>query len=405
MKTRPLIGSVFILIIAGMGLARASGFALSELSIAGLSEGDALVANTTTLGALAYNPAAMAFHDSGYNIGLFGIYDRTEVTPAGGSGAVSATTPSWETLPNLFGFYKISSHIRFGLGVNEPYGLQISWPAQTFPELAVGPGTALAPTYTAVRLFDVSPSLSYRMGPVAIDVGADYYDTQKAALQTPAASMTGSGEKFGGHIGFLAQLGQVSFGANYRSATNILLNGTLSESGGSIPINTVLHLPWQFALGVHDAITPKIGMEFDFDRTGWNRFTDIVVTTAGTGGAALTTSSYNWQPANAYRLGLEYALSEDVQLRAGYAYDETGATNTDFSARIPDANRQDLSFGASQRLGAWSLSAGYMYVHFDTRTYTSGTLPTTDPNGTSAYNGTYKTHAQLFGVSISRRFS
>jgi len=408
MHIRPLLGSVFLLVVAGVGAAQASGFALSELSIAGLSEGDALVANTTTLGALAYNPAAMAFHKGGYNVGLFGISDHTEVTPTGGNGTVVATTPHWETLPNLFWFQKVASHMRFGFGVNEPYGMQISWPAQTFPQLAQAPGSALAPTYTGLRLFDVSPSLSYRLGAIAIDLGADYYNAHRTTLGTPTTTISGSGEEVGGHIGFLAQLGQIGLGANYRSASNVPLDGTLDQTGVSIPINAVLHLPWQFALGVHDTLTQKLGIEFDFNRTGWSRFTNIVVTpapAAGMGGASLTTSNYNWQSANSYRVGLEYALSEDVQLRAGYAYDETGATNTDFSARIPDANRQDISFGASQKLGDWSLSAGYMYVHFNTRTYASSTPLTTDPNGTSAYNGTYRSYAQLFGISISRRFS
>ncbi|MHB8253660.1 MAG: OmpP1/FadL family transporter [Acidiferrobacter sp.] len=409
MRLRPLLGSTLVLAIACMGTAHASGFALSELSIAGLSEADALVANSSTLGALAYNPAAMAFHKGGYDLGLFGIYDRTQVTPVGG-GTVIATTPSWETLPNLFWAHKIAPHTRFGFGINEPYGMQISWPAQTFAQLAQGTSSALAPTYTELRLFDVSPSFSYRFGAIAVDLGADYYDAHRTVLGTPTATVSGSGAQLGGHVGFLARLGQINLGANYRSASNVPLDGTLNQAGLSIPINAVLHLPWQFALGVHDALSQKIGIEFDFDRTGWSRFSHITVTPAPAagGGASLLTSSYNWQSANSYRLGIHYALSRHIELRAGYAYDQTGATNSDYSARIPDANRQIVSFGASQKLGHWSLSAGYMYVHFNTRTYTSNTpftATTTDPNGTSAYNGTYKSYAQLFGISISRRFS
>ena len=43
--------------------AAASGFRIPEVSIAGLASSNALVADTETPGALAYNPAAMAFHD------------------------------------------------------------------------------------------------------------------------------------------------------------------------------------------------------------------------------------------------------------------------------------------------------------------------------------------------------
>ncbi len=407
MRLRTSIMPAVLIAVAGLGAAHASGFALAELSIAGLSEADALVANTASMGALAYNPAAMAFHKGGYDLGLLGIDAHTQVTPTGGTGSVVATTPHWETMPNLFWADKIAPHTRFGFGINEPYGLQIAWPAQTFSTLAQGPASALAPTFTQLRLFDVAPSFSYRFGHVAVDVGADYYDAHRVALGTPAATVSGSGDQVGTHVGALGQWGPVSVGANYRSAANVPLDGTLASSAGSIPVNATLHLPWQFALGVHDALNTKLGVEFDFDRTGWSRFSNIAVNAApAIGGATLLTSTYDWQSSNAYRLGFHYALSRHVRLRAGYAYDVTGATNAHFSARIPDANRQEFSFGASQRLGAWSLSAGYMYVLFNTRTYVSNTaFNGGDPNGTSAYDGTYKTHAQLFGISIGRRFS
>jgi len=407
MHLRPLLGSALALIITGIGGAHASGFTLAELSTAGISEANALVANTSTLGALAYNPAAMAFHKGGYDLGLLGIDAHTEVTPVNGSGTVVATTPSWQTLPNLFWEDKIAPRTRFGFGINEPYGLSISWPAQTFPVLAQGPAQALAPTYMGVRLIDVSPSFSYRLHSLAIGIGIDYYNAHRVILGTPTTTVSGSGEQVGGHIGLLARLGSFALGANYRSAANIPLDGTFAQTGVALPMNTVLHLPWQFALGVHDAINAKTGIEFDFDRTGWSQFSDIVVNPApAIGGATLLTSTYDWRPANSYRLGLHYALSQEVTLRAGYAFDQTGATNAHYSARIPDANRQIVSFGASQKLGRWSLSAGYMYVHFDTRTYASSTpLTSSDPNGTSAYNGTYRSHDQLFGISISRRFS
>ncbi|WP_297375144.1 outer membrane protein transport protein [Acidiferrobacter sp.] len=408
MRPRSSLLAASLIVVAGLGAAHASGFAISELSITGLSESDALVANTYSLGALAYNPAAMAFHKGGYDLGLLGIYDHTQVTPAGGAGPVVATTPHWQTMPDLFWADKIAPHTRFGFGINEPYGLQIAWPAQTFPTLAQGPAAALAPTYTQLRLFDVAPSFSYRFGPVAVDAGADYYDAHRTVLGTPFATVSGSGAQVGAHVGALGQWGTLGVGINYRSAVNVPLDGTFSVTGSSVPINATLHLPWQWAVGVNEALNTKLGVEFDFDRTGWSRFSNIVVTPApgAGGGPALLTSTYDWQSSNAYRLGVHYALSRHVRLRAGYAYDVTGATNTDFSARVPDANRQEFSFGASQRLGAWSLSAGYMYVLFNTRTYASATpLSGTDPNGTSAYNGTYQTHAQLFGVSISRRFS
>jgi hypothetical protein len=83
MRLRTSIMPAVLIAVAGLGAAHASGFALAELSIAGLSEADALVANTASMGALAYNPAAMAFHKGGYDLGLLGIDAHTQVTPTG----------------------------------------------------------------------------------------------------------------------------------------------------------------------------------------------------------------------------------------------------------------------------------------------------------------------------------
>jgi len=49
-----------------------------------------------------------------------------------------------------------------------------------------------------------------------------------------------------------------------------------------------------------------------------------------------------------------------------------------------------------------------MYVKFDSRTITSGInyngIAATDPNGTDAYNGTYDSSVNLFGLGVSTRF-
>lgn len=402
-RLRPYFRFVLPL-LAGLNVAHASGFALSELSVAGLSEADALIANTHTQGAFAYNPAAMAFHKGGYDIGIIGIDSHTTVAPAGENQTVTATTATWQTMPNLFWSHTLTHHFRFGVGINEPYGLQISWPANTFPPLASGPAAALAPTDTNLRLLNLNPNIAYRWGQIAADVGIDYYYAQSVTSETPTTDFGGNGSALGANLGLLARIGAINIGATYRSAVNVPINGTLTQ-GTPEPASANLHLPWQTGLGIHDRLSKRIGIEFDVDRTGWSRFTNFIITPTG-GSTAPITSTNDWSAANAYRIGVHYRLSRHVALRAGYAYDVTGQNTDYFSARIPDANRQILSFGATQQIGRWSLSAGYMYVHFNTRTITSDTpLTTADPNGTIAYNGTYRTHAELFGISITRRFS
>jgi len=60
---RQLSAGVLLICIISSNSAYSSGFRIPEASIAGLASSNALVADTSSLGALPYNPAAMAFHD------------------------------------------------------------------------------------------------------------------------------------------------------------------------------------------------------------------------------------------------------------------------------------------------------------------------------------------------------
>ena len=58
---RHLSAGVLLICIVSSNSAYASGFRIPEASIAGLASSNALVADTSSPGALPYNPAAMAF--------------------------------------------------------------------------------------------------------------------------------------------------------------------------------------------------------------------------------------------------------------------------------------------------------------------------------------------------------
>ena len=93
----------------------------------------------------------------------------------------------------------------------------------------------------------------------------------------------------------------------------------------------------------------------------------------------------------------------------GYSYDESPQPDSNFSARVPDADRQLLSIGASHTFGgSWTLQYAYMHVMVDDRTVNSSTpyIPgtTPDPNGTTAYNGKYESKVDIIGLSISKTF-
>lgn len=383
--------------IAGTALnAHASGFRLPEVSIAGLGTSNALVANAQEPGALAYNPAAMAFHD-GITVvgGLIAIDPNLSVTTASGAHDSDVDSPFYA--PALFVTGHISPTLTWGLNINAPFGLETNWPIGTFP---IG---AASPTRSKIEMVNVNPNLAFKIGSnTSIAAGVDYYYAKDVRLDAVAAKIAGDGSDFGFNLAVLHTAGNWSFGGSYRSDVSIDVEGTFN----TLDARANLDFPWMLQIGARYQATKALAIEFDIERTGWSKFDQIRVTRADTG-APLTTSTNNWDDSNAYRIGATFDLTPDTQLRFGYTFDETGQTDERFSARVPDADRHLFSVGVAQKLGGWTVEGGYMYVLFDDRDYV-GPVPFGtyggDANGTTGYNGSYSANVHLLGLGVSTKF-
>jgi long-chain fatty acid transport protein len=392
----------------------ASGFSIPELSVSGIGMSNALVANPEDLGAFPYNPAATAFHEgSSINVGAIGIVPSLSVTTA--TGGHDSDSKDLFGAPSFFGTLRIGEDWTLGLGFGAPFGLETKWRLGTFPILSTPETSAAHPTKSKLELLALTPTVAYRIGEhAAVSVGIDYYNASDLNFNTADIEIQGDGDGWGWNLGFLYDLDRLSFGINFRSSSEINVEGRFQAFGEAfgpadgipIPAKANLDLPWRLQAGVRYEATERLAVELDVTRTGWSEFEQIQV--KADGGGVLTTSTNKWDDANAYRLGVSYQLTPRTLLRFGYTYDNTGQDDDHFSARIPDADRQLFSLGVGHNLGdGWGLDAGYMYVRFDDRNYNSsvpfGTFGS-DPNGTAAYNGKYDSHVHLFGLGVTKTF-
>ena len=392
----------------------ASGFAIPELSIAGIGISNALVANPDEIGAFAYNPAAMAFHQgSSINLAAMGVAPDLSVKTS--SGSHDSRNKDVVGIPSFFGALRVADNWTLGLGVGAPFGLETKWRLGTFPTLSTPQTAAAHPTKSKLDMLAITPTVAYRINDnAAISAGVDYYQAIDLNFNTEAIDIKGDGGGWGWNLGFLYDLDRISFGVSYRGASELNVEGKFQAFGEAfgpangvpIPAKANLNLPWRLQAGARYEATDRLALEFDVTRTGWSEFKQIRV--RADGGGLLTTSTNKWDDANAYRLGLSYQLTPKTLLRFGYTYDNTGQGKDHFSARIPDADRQLFSLGVGHNLGdGWGLDAGYMYVRFDDRNYKSsvpfGTYGS-DPNGTAAYNGKYEAHVHLFGLGVTKSF-
>jgi long-chain fatty acid transport protein len=416
--------------LACAGPVHASGFSVPEISVAGVSMANALVANPDEIGAFAFNPAAIAFHDeSSIAAGSVLIGPRFSVETASGSHDTSGA--DWLAAPIFQLALRLNDKWSAGFGVSAPFGLETRWETNTFPPLTgtaplpsppFPPGASIPlspqPTQSKLEVLDISPTVAYRINDnLAVSAGADIYWAKSAQLNSTLTAAEGDGSGWGFNLSALYVKDAFSAGINFHSAATVeiegtytALNPTLVALGALQPSQTGeldLDLPWRLQLGARYEFTPRLAVELDWTRTGWSEFEQISMR-GDLSGAPVFVDENNWEDVNAYRIGVTYDLLSQTQLRFGYAFDETGQPDEYFSPRVPDADRHLFGIGVAHRLSdGWQVEAGYMYVMMEDRTVT-GSRPYTgggDINGTTAIAGEYDAHAHLIGLEISKSFA
>ena len=399
----PLSGA--ILLALGLGNAHAQGFSVPEISIGGLGTGNAVVANPVMLGAVPYNPSLAAFHEgTTLTGGLMVVHAESEVTTAIPNAVTTVDFQGKDNvfIPNLSLTHALGNQLTLSFNTSVPFGLSTNYPAGTFSALG-----ASSPTKSQVEVIDIAPSLVFRVTTnTALAAGIDYYWVRKVAFDTAALQNKGDGDGWGWNVSASHAAGPWSFGASFRSHVEADISGETSITGfGTFDgTNTTLDIPWRAQVGARYQVNPKLGIEADITRIGWNSFDVLTIRTVSPAGTI--TSENHWKDANAYRLGATYQLNSDTELRFGYTLDKTGMPDAFYSARTSDADRHLFSIGLEKKLGGGlAIEAGYMLASFKDKTLrASGFTRLGEPNGSLLYNGDYETTVHLFGIGLNKTF-
>lgn len=390
--------------------AQASGFSVPEISILGIGTANAVVANTSEHGAVAYNPAVSAFHP-GLTLsgGLMLVVPSLEVTTV--TGNHESDGKDVVPIPMFQATYEISNQITLGFGINVPFGLETDWDASepVFPGF-VGPLTGGHPTKSKIELVDIVPTVAFKVGPnTAVALGLDYFYANSIELSADGIANEGDGDGWGWNASMVHEMGDWSFGLSYRSSVDIDVEGSSEVllgllAGASSSATAEVPLPWRAQAGIRYQVNNALAVEFDITRTGWGSF-DTLEIDNDFGGVS---SVNDWDDANAYRVSATYQLNPSTQLRFGYSFDETPQPRNLFGARVPDNDRHLLSVGLGHDLGnGLAIEGGYMYVKFEDYTHSvagAGPVPG-DPNGSALYNGDYESSVNLFGFGVSKAFN
>jgi long-chain fatty acid transport protein len=254
------------------------------------------------------------------------------------------------------------SRFAIGFGMFVTQGLQVDFNKAQLVAAGESPGIIS----TKFAMLELVPSLAYKVNDV-LSVGASLRagvqgmgltDFSSVTDTRPSnATLTGSGAGFGFAVGVIARpLPDLSLGLTYRSEVNVSISGdaTISGTGGTPQAAGFnLNVPWPQAVsfGLAYRVLPQLRLMGQFDWTEWSSFDALAPHFSDPNLDKLGRVLFDYSDNYTIRLGAEYAVSEHVVLRAGYAYDTNAVPDRTLDRQLIDGPKTVLSGGIGLRLG------------------------------------------------------
>ena len=413
MKVKILAFVLFLLV--GLSRAFAGGFQLNENSARALGMGDAFTA-------IADDPSAIYFNGAGLNqlTGVNFMLGTTLIAPVFTFRGVSPQVTEYDATKQTFfpthfyASYTYNPDWAFGIGFTSPFGLGSQWDPNW-------PGRYLAIGIT-LKVFTISPVASYKLlDNLSVSAGLVYsfasVDISKAAPQTPFSgdaliSMNGKdNSEFGYNLGALYKPSDnLSFGVSFHSKILYRFKGTVSTNGApqlasQLPNGNVsadLTTPLNLAFGAAYRIMPKLLVSADFQYVGWSSYDTLTFNFSNPKETIPNPRLYD----NSYiaRLGAEYNLTPDWDIRAGIYFDKSPVKAEYVNPSLPESDRLGFSCGAGYKITKkLSVNAAYLFIRNQQLTvnnsqedYVTGNVDSNNP-----FNGTYNAYANLVSLTLS----
>ena len=420
MLRRSLIALALALVPFGAGTAWAGGFNIYEMGTRATALGGAFTATADDASALFYNPAALAWQDSEWEVSgnLSLISPGSKFARANGVEVLYPGDATSETADAVFPptgaylSYRMSDHpVAFGVGFFTPFGLGIEWDD---PETFAGRPLA---TNSQIQGYYVSPMVAWAPHEkVSISGGVHLVKTHLKLERYVTLPLGQNVGEFvlegtsGWDVGFAGGVmfnptEELSLGLNYKGGvTNSFedqdadLTFFSGSPGISSNVSGDLEFPTILAGGVAYDFTPRLRAEFDLVWFQWSVFDEVALDFDYD--PFDTTLVENYDDALQYRAGVQYALNDAWRIMGGFVFDNTPQPVDSISPLLPDADRLDYSAGFTWARDTLELSAAYMLVDFQERSTVEGGVGQ-NPEG---FDGSYRSIAHIFSLGVSYGF-
>ncbi len=401
----------------------AAGYGVYEWSARGNALGGAMVARDADPSAVAYNPAAITdLPGDQLQIGM------TAIAPTATMDVVDPALDDMDmadsiwSLPTAYYTRQLSDHYWFGLGMFSRVGLGTEYEDE---DSWVGRYNC---SYAAIKSLSITPAMALKFSDafsLAVGLDATYLDfgynttidpTRVNDPRTTATDMhqeiSADGWAYGMSLGARYRpFDWLAFGILWRSEIQLEVDGDVdfSQKGLINPSAVGLYdtgvsgtepVPESVTMGVMVKPMDRLSLEFDAAWTKWSSYETLVINYDDPlfGVLGKAEADKNWTNTWRFEFGAEYALTDALDLRAGYVYDQSPVNDEHEDFAVPCTDRQIVTMGVGWDVTeSWTVDASYGYLWMTDRDYAARA------GGIVALSRD-DAHAHMAGMSVTYRF-
>lgn len=402
-----LYGAVCFAFFLGWNTARA-GTPIHGAKAAGMAA--AFVAVCDDPSAILHNPAGIAnLKGTNFYSGVTAVTSSVKFENA--SGQTEEADDKVYFPPHAYATSDFNlKNLSFGLGLYSPFGIGgREWSNEGL--------TRYLSTKNLISTFAANPVFAYRITPqVYIGIGVYYlYASNEAERMINQSALGFSDGKFslegdGGGLGYNMGLllfpdSKISFGMAYRSKVDVdqdidlrltnlapALHPFTGGPSADFDAESSLVFPEVLSFGLAYRPTDSLTVAVEFEWTGWSSFDRVDVDLKNEipqAGISDFILDYDYKDTWFYKVGIDYRLTPEFSIRAGYAYVETPAPSRTLNPANPDADQHNLSLGFGYKKDKWRFDFFYMADKFEKRSVDNRFV-----------DGEFKTFGHFAGFSI-----
>lgn len=449
LKTLPV---VVLSVITQQALA--SGYHFGTQSVTAQSTANASAAEAADASTIFFNPAGLTRlknHEltAALNVVMPSIhYKAVSAKYRGGADIVGGSTSGKITdtavaAPHIYGAYKFNDRTTFGLGVYIPFASSTEYQRDSVIRYNMNRLGLTTVALEPVIAYQTTDKLSLAAGFIAqyskaqLRKYADWGVNRGASgLMDGYADVEGDDWGYGYHLAALYDITpSTRIGLNYRSQVSHDLRGNaqwyaasplsiqnraaFSQAGYAEDENAHISIVTPESLSLHamHQLNNQINLFADLTWTRHSRFKDAVlyfgnqkmVGADAQGNPILsntTTLNPNWRNTWRASLGASYQYSQALQLRAGFAFDQTPVRNEESRmVTLPDGNRMWFSLGLKYNINDQHIfDVAYTHIHIKNASVNAEGSTGKDVDSKGAVKARFNNYANIIGVQYNYKF-